>query len=58
MKNLFAIAKGWNKEVGMDKALEYLGIDLEGTHHRGIDDARNIAKIAHEVLCSARDNLD
>lgn len=31
--------------VGMTTALEMLGIPQEGTHHRGIDDARNIAKI-------------
>ena len=33
------------KSFGMTKALEYLGIELQGTHHRGIDDARNIAAI-------------
>lgn len=38
------------KRCGMAKALEILNIPLEGTHHRGIDDARNIAKIAIEVL--------
>ncbi|MBP2637774.1 MAG: 3-5 exonuclease [Firmicutes bacterium] len=31
--------------VGMTKALRILNITHEGTHHRGIDDARNIAKI-------------
>jgi inhibitor of KinA sporulation pathway (predicted exonuclease) len=29
----------------MEKALNKLNIPLEGTHHRGIDDAKNIAKI-------------
>jgi inhibitor of KinA sporulation pathway (predicted exonuclease) len=29
----------------MAGALRQLGIPLAGTHHRGIDDARNIAKI-------------
>ena len=38
------------KRCGMEKALQVLSIPLEGTHHRGIDDARNIAKIAMEVL--------
>ena len=28
--------------VGM---LEYLGLQLEGRHHSGIDDSRNIARI-------------
>ncbi|WP_336784060.1 3'-5' exonuclease [Paenibacillus illinoisensis] len=36
---------GIKRGVGMTSALEKLGIALEGTHHRGIDDARNIAKI-------------
>lgn len=31
--------------VGMGKALKAEGFTLEGTHHRGIDDARNISKI-------------
>jgi len=31
--------------MGMPKALKIAGFPLEGTHHRGIDDAKNIAKI-------------
>jgi len=50
MKNLFALALGLDHEVGMSKALEMLNMDLEGTHHRAVDDARNIAKIACEIL--------
>ncbi|MEO1443138.1 MAG: 3'-5' exonuclease [Chloroflexota bacterium] len=38
------------KPCGMARALQLAGIPLEGTHHRGIDDARNIAKIARLVL--------
>lgn len=33
------------RAIGMMNALQLEGILLEGTHHRGIDDARNIAKI-------------
>jgi 3'-5' exoribonuclease 1 len=29
----------------MKNALELEGLKLDGTHHRGIDDARNIAKV-------------
>lgn len=36
--------------VGMADALGMLDMTLEGTHHRGIDDARNIARIAQVVL--------
>ena len=38
------------KSCGMAKALKILGFELAGTHHRGIDDARNIAKIARVIL--------
>lgn len=38
------------KPCGMAKALDILGAKLEGTHHRAIDDVRNIAKIAVQVL--------
>jgi len=31
--------------VGMETTLKMMNIPLEGTHHRGIDDARNITKI-------------
>ncbi|WP_010499358.1 3'-5' exonuclease [Paenibacillus elgii] len=36
---------GKERGVGMARALDMLKLPLEGTHHRGIDDARNIAKI-------------
>lgn len=52
IKNLFAITQGLSREVGMDKALEILGMPLEGTHHRGIDDAYNIARIACHLFKS------
>ena len=38
------------KPCGMKAALEILNLPLEGRHHRGIDDARNIAKIARAML--------
>jgi len=38
------------KPCGMKGALFMLGIPLEGHHHRGIDDARNIARIAQIIL--------
>lgn len=36
--------------MGMKGALEAMNIALEGIHHRGIDDARNIAKLAQAIL--------
>ncbi|SFJ17301.1 3'-5' exonuclease [Thermoflavimicrobium dichotomicum] len=38
------------RKMGMKAALKYHGLSLDGTHHRGIDDARNIAKIVNQML--------
>ncbi len=38
------------KPCGMVKALNILCIKLDGIHHRAIDDVRNIAKIAVQIL--------
>jgi 3'-5' exoribonuclease 1 len=34
----------------MSEALKLAGIELLGTHHRGIDDARNIARLMPYIL--------
>jgi inhibitor of KinA sporulation pathway (predicted exonuclease) len=49
VKKEFARLRGV-KSCGMAAALRIAGIPLEGTHHRAIDDARNIAKLAAWVL--------
>lgn len=54
VKNLAAISMAWEKEWGMATALEKLGLPLEGTHHRGIDDAWNIAAILAFLLKKMR----
>lgn len=50
VKNLFALMNRLTKEKGMAKALRICDIPLEGTHHRGKDDAYNIAKILRKLL--------
>jgi inhibitor of KinA sporulation pathway (predicted exonuclease) len=50
VKSLFAVMHALPREIGMAKALERLHLPLEGTHHRGGDDARNIALILGELL--------
>jgi inhibitor of KinA sporulation pathway (predicted exonuclease) len=50
LKNTFALLERMDYEPGMDDALDYLGLELEGTHHRGIDDSRNIARVLCHVL--------
>lgn len=34
-----------SRNAGLDNALKYHGLSFEGTHHRGIDDALNIARL-------------
>lgn len=50
LKQLFSEAQDSPKRYGMAEALQLAGIALEGTHHRGIDDARNIAKLLPFIL--------
>lgn len=45
LKNMFAVFEGLESELEINKVLPMIGSKLEGTYHRGIDDARNIAKI-------------
>ncbi|MEO0533008.1 MAG: 3'-5' exonuclease [Cyanobacteria bacterium P01_A01_bin.123] len=45
LKKAFLRTQGLKQRRGMAQALELAGIPLVGTHHRGIDDARNIAKL-------------
>jgi inhibitor of KinA sporulation pathway (predicted exonuclease) len=54
IKNLAAVAHGWPREVGMSEALRRLGLPLEGVHHRGGDDAWNIAAILARLLRAIR----
>jgi len=47
---LFGLQFGYTKAPGMAKALKRLDFDLEGTHHRGDDDAYNIARILRRMI--------
>ena len=49
LKKTFAEAMGLKKHLGMAEAVALLGLKLEGTHHRGMDDARNMARIFRQV---------
>lgn len=50
VKTLFALMRRLPHEVGMDQALRLAGRELEGTHHRGADDAWNIAGLLSELI--------
>ena len=54
VKSLFAAAVGTEHEMGLDGAYKHLGLTMEGTHHRGDDDAWNIAEILCRLLKSMR----
>ena len=45
LKRSFSDQQGISKKFGMAGAIEHVGLELHGTHHRGIDDARNIARL-------------
>ena len=49
IKKHFAAWRGAAKASGMAGMLRKLGIELTGRHHCGIDDCRNIAKIARHL---------
>lgn len=45
LKHQHAELRSLRKPLGMDSALRLEGLELKGTHHRGIDDARNITEL-------------
>jgi inhibitor of KinA sporulation pathway (predicted exonuclease) len=56
LKKYFSKAQKLPKRYSMPEALEMAGLKLEGTHHRGIDDAKNIAKLLPLILGRERLN--
>jgi inhibitor of KinA sporulation pathway (predicted exonuclease) len=50
LKQRFAELAGLPKQVGMAGALKQAHLPLEGTHHRGDDDAYNIARLGAWLL--------
>jgi len=49
-KTAFSRAEALPRKLGMKDALEYAGLPLEGHHHRGDDDAWNIAALVLRML--------
>ena len=58
VKSLFALATGRSREIELDAAYNLLGKTLEGTHHRGDDDAWNIAGILCLLLQQMRTGVE
>lgn len=45
LKAQYQKIRGLNKPIGLKKAVTVEGFEFDGVHHRGIDDAYNLAKI-------------
>jgi inhibitor of KinA sporulation pathway (predicted exonuclease) len=45
LKRLWRRTTGQKRKNGMAHALEFHGLALEGHHHRGVDDARNMVRL-------------
>lgn len=45
LKEYFSEVQGIRKRLGLQQAVKRCGLTFEGTAHRGIDDARNIARV-------------
>jgi inhibitor of KinA sporulation pathway (predicted exonuclease) len=41
------------KKLGISEAVRHLGLSFEGSHHRGLDDARTIAHIVRRLCIGA-----
>ena len=54
IKQAFADAVGLSRGIGTYAALAKAGLQPAGTHHRGIDDARNIARLLPYALGRAK----
>jgi inhibitor of KinA sporulation pathway (predicted exonuclease) len=50
IKTLYSLTHALDRELGMAEALAHAGRELEGTHHRGVDDAWNIAGLLAGLL--------
>ncbi|HPL68911.1 MAG TPA: 3'-5' exonuclease [Brevefilum sp.] len=54
VKNLLALQLGLKREVGLQRGCSLLGLTFEGSLHRGVDDAWNIAAVLEWVLLGRR----
>ena len=57
VKMLASLAFGWRREFGMKEVLRRLDLPLVGTHHRGVDDAANTARILRVILENMRGKI-
>ncbi|MBG6134323.1 3'-5' exonuclease [Longispora fulva] len=55
LKAAYTDAYDLPRRPGMAAALHHAGLPLEGRHHRGVDDARNIAALLLHMLADGHD---
>ena len=53
LKAEFSRSLNLRKQLGIAGAVRRLGLKFEGSHHRGLDNARNIARIVRRVCTGA-----
>jgi inhibitor of KinA sporulation pathway (predicted exonuclease) len=49
IKAEFSRTLNLKKKLGITEALRKLGLQFEGSHHRGLDDARNMSRVVRRV---------
>jgi inhibitor of KinA sporulation pathway (predicted exonuclease) len=54
VKTLLAASLGWKSEVGLEVALDEMGMTMEGRLHDGLDDAKNIARLLASIFGKVR----
>lgn len=54
VKRLMAERQQLSKKPGLGEAIRLAGMKFEGAHHRGIDDARNIARLLPYIFGETR----
>jgi inhibitor of KinA sporulation pathway (predicted exonuclease) len=58
VKNLVALFQGWRREIGMLQAMSLMELTVEGTHHRGVDDAWNTGLLLAKLIVQQRGHSD
>jgi inhibitor of KinA sporulation pathway (predicted exonuclease) len=54
VKRLMAERQGLSKKPGLGDAVRMAKMEFQGSHHRGIDDARNIARLLPYIFGTAK----
>ncbi|WP_308610338.1 hypothetical protein [Massilia frigida] len=54
VKRMMAERQKLSKKPGLGEAIRMAGMTFAGAHHRGIDDARNIARLLPYIVGEAR----